>query len=52
MAELNGSQTHENLKYAFAGESQANRRYLYFAKVAVKCHAGAKKAATPWTAFG
>ncbi len=34
MAELNGSQTHDNLKYAFAGESQANRRYLYFAKVA------------------
>ena len=34
MAELNGSKTHDNLKYAFAGESQANRRYLYFAKVA------------------
>ncbi len=31
---LNGSQTLENLKAAFAGESQANRRYLYFAKVA------------------
>ncbi len=31
---LKGSKTHENLKYAFAGESQANRRYLYFAKVA------------------
>lgn len=29
-----GSKTHENLKAAFAGESQANRRYLYFAKVA------------------
>ena len=28
---LKGSKTHENLKYAFAGESQANRRYLYFA---------------------
>ena len=26
--------THTNLKEAFAGESQANRRYLYFAKVA------------------
>ena len=26
--------THQNLKDAFAGESQANRRYLYFAKVA------------------
>jgi len=34
MAELNGSKTHDNLKAAFAGESQANRRYLYFAKVA------------------
>ncbi len=31
---LNGSKTHQNLKDAFAGESQANRRYLYFAKVA------------------
>ncbi|MGZ3474007.1 MAG: rubrerythrin family protein [Polyangiales bacterium] len=28
------SKTHQNLKAAFAGESQANRRYLYFAKVA------------------
>jgi rubrerythrin len=34
MAALKGSKTHENLKYAFAGESQANRRYLYFAKIA------------------
>ena len=34
MATLNGSKTHENLKAAFAGESQANRRYLYFAKQA------------------
>ena len=34
MAELKGSKTHMNLKEAFAGESQANRRYLYFAKVA------------------
>jgi rubrerythrin len=32
--ELKGTRTHENLKAAFAGESQANRRYLYFAKVA------------------
>lgn len=31
---LQGSKTHENLKHAFAGESQANRRYEYFAKVA------------------
>lgn len=29
--QLKGSKTHENLKYAFSGESQANRRYLYFA---------------------
>ena len=34
MAELKGTQTHGNLKAAFAGESQANRRYLYFAKIA------------------
>ena len=26
-----GSQTEQHLKDAFAGESQANRRYLYFA---------------------
>ncbi|MFN0107364.1 MAG: rubrerythrin family protein [Blastocatellia bacterium] len=31
---LKGSTTHENLKQAFAGESQANRRYLYFARQA------------------
>ena len=29
---LKGTKTHENLKAAFAGESQANRRYLYFAR--------------------
>ena len=29
--ELKGSKTEQNLKDAFAGESQANRRYLYFA---------------------
>ncbi len=34
MAELNGTKTHENLKHAFAAESQANRRYLYFARAA------------------
>ncbi|MBK7876726.1 MAG: rubrerythrin [Planctomycetes bacterium] len=34
MAELKGTKTHANLKAAFAGESQANRRYLYFAKQA------------------
>jgi len=32
--ELKGTKTHENLKDAFAGESQANRRYLYFARAA------------------
>ena len=31
---LKGSKTEQNLKDAFAGESQANRRYLYFAKIA------------------
>jgi rubrerythrin len=32
--DLKGSKTHNNLKAAFAGESQANRRYLYFARQA------------------
>ncbi len=32
--ELKGSRTEQNLKDAFAGESQANRRYLYFASKA------------------
>jgi rubrerythrin len=34
MADLKGTKTHDNLKEAFAGESQANRRYLYFAQKA------------------
>jgi rubrerythrin len=34
MPELVGSKTHENLKEAFASESQANRRYLWFAQKA------------------
>jgi rubrerythrin len=34
MPNLKGTKTHTNLKEAFAGESQANRRYLYFAKIA------------------
>ena len=34
MADLKGSKTEQNLKDAFAGESQANRRYLYFASKA------------------
>ena len=32
--ELKDSKTAQNLKEAFAGESQANRRYLYFAQKA------------------
>ena len=31
---LKGTKTHQNLKDAFAGESRANRRYLYFANKA------------------
>jgi rubrerythrin len=34
MPSLKGTKTHQNLKDAFAGESQANRRYLYFANKA------------------
>jgi rubrerythrin len=34
MSNLKGSKTEGNLKAAFAGESQANRRYLYFAQKA------------------
>jgi len=34
MAQLQGTKSHENLKNAFAGEAQANRRYLYFARMA------------------
>jgi len=32
--QLKGSKTEKNLKDAFAGESMANRRYLYFAQKA------------------
>jgi rubrerythrin len=32
--ELKGTKSLENLKEAFAGEAQANRRYLYFARQA------------------
>ncbi len=32
--QLKGTKTLENLKAGFAGESQANRRYLYFARKA------------------
>ena len=34
MSKLKGSKTESNLKEAFSGESQANRRYLYFANKA------------------
>ena len=34
MKKLKGPKTEENLKAAVAGESQANRRYLYFAQKA------------------
>jgi rubrerythrin len=34
MKALKGTKTHQHLKDAFAGESQANRRYLYFASKA------------------
>jgi rubrerythrin len=34
MKNVKATKTHENLKAAFAGESQANRRYLYYARTA------------------
>ncbi len=34
MPTLRGTKTLENLKTAFAGEAQANRRYLYFSRKA------------------
>ena len=34
MATLKGSETHQNLKHAFATEAEANRRYVYFARQA------------------
>ncbi len=38
--QLKGSKTEKHLKDAFAGESQANRRYLYFAnKADIEGHA-------------
>jgi rubrerythrin len=36
MPELKGSKTEQNLRDAFAGESQARNKYTYFAKVAQK----------------
>ena len=31
---LKGTESHENLRHAFASEAQSNRRYLYFARIA------------------
>ena len=36
MTELKGSKTEQNLRDAFAGESQARNKYTYFASVAKK----------------
>jgi rubrerythrin len=36
MADLKGTKTEQNLKEAFAGESQARNKYTYFASVAKK----------------
>lgn len=36
MASIKGTQTEQNLLKAFAGESQAKNRYIFFAKVAKK----------------
>lgn len=36
MKDLKKSRTQKNLEAAFAGESMANRKYLYFAKIARK----------------
>lgn len=42
MSNLKGTKTEANLKEAFSGESQANRRYLYFAQKAdIEGHADA-----------
>ncbi|MBZ0188925.1 MAG: rubrerythrin family protein [Candidatus Obscuribacterales bacterium] len=36
MKKITNSETEKNLETAFAGESMANRKYLYFAKIARK----------------
>lgn len=36
MAELKGSKTEQNLQTAFAGESQAHTKYLYYSFKAIK----------------
>mgnify|MGYP000987492855 CR=1 FL=1 len=49
--QLKGSKTEKHLKDAFAGESQANRRYLYFAnKADVEGYADVAGVFTRWKA--
>ena len=50
MAQLKGSKTEENLKTAFAGESQAHTKYLYFASKARKD--GYEQIAASFFSFG
>jgi len=46
MADLDGTKTHEDLKEAFAGEGQANRRSLWFAQKAdIEGYPGSAKSA-------
>ena len=52
MAKLKGSKTEDNLKAAFAGENQANRRYLYFAQKADVEGYNDVAAVFRWTAEG
>jgi rubrerythrin len=52
MPALKGSKTETNLKEAFAGESQANRRYLYFANMCDIAGAGDVAAVFRSTAEG
>jgi rubrerythrin len=49
---VKGTKTETNLKEAFAGESQANRRYLYFANMADIAGAGDVAAVFRSTAEG
>jgi rubrerythrin len=49
---IKGTRTEESLKEAFAGESQANRRYLYFANMADIAGAGDVAAVFRSTAEG
>ena len=49
---IKGTRTEESLKEAFAGESQANRRYLYFANMCDIAGAGDAAAVFRSTAEG